>query len=92
VGAGVDGVVAQSFARIFFRNAVNLGLPVLICPEADRIEDGDEISLHLQAGTVESHTSGEAYDAEPLPPFLEDLVEAGGLQAYTRSRLGTESG
>jgi 3-isopropylmalate/(R)-2-methylmalate dehydratase small subunit len=92
VGAGVDGVVAQSFARIFFRNSVNLGLPVLICPAADRIEDGDEISLHLAAGTVENHTRDEVYDAESLAPFLKDLVEAGGLKAYTKARLGTGSG
>ena len=87
--AGINGFVAQSFARIFYRNAINLGLPVLICPAADRIEDGDEISLHLDAGTVENHTRNEIYDAEPLPPFLKELVEAGGLKAYTKRRLET---
>jgi 3-isopropylmalate/(R)-2-methylmalate dehydratase small subunit len=87
--AGINGFVAQSFARLFYRNAINLGLPVLICPAADRIEDGDEISLHLDAGTVENHTRNEMYDAEALPPFLKELVEAGGLKAYTKRRLET---
>lgn len=87
VGAGVAGVVAQSFARIFFRNCINLGLPVLICPDADCIADGDEISMHLDEGTVVDHTNGERYEAEPLPGFLQELVEVGGLEAYTRAKL-----
>ena len=86
-GAGVAGIVAQSFARIFFRNCINLGLPVLICPEADPISDGDEISMDLDAGVVENHTTGEQYDAEPLPPFLQSLVKQGGLKAYTKAKL-----
>lgn len=87
IGAGVAGVVAQSFARIFFRNAINLGLPVLICPEADRICDGDTIHMDLDAGTVVNHTRDEEYTAEPLPDFLQSLVEQGGLKAYTRRKL-----
>ncbi|WP_254547054.1 3-isopropylmalate dehydratase [Halomarina pelagica] len=90
VGAGVAGVVARSFARIFFRNAINLGLAVLICPDADRIADGDEISVHLDDGTVVNHTADETYDAEPLPPFLQDLVERGGLVPYTKSKLSED--
>lgn len=87
VGAGVSGVVAQSFARIFYRNAINLGLPVLICPSADRIRDGDEISLDLAAGTVRNHTRGEERTADALPEFLQSLVDAGGLEAYTKRKL-----
>lgn len=87
LGAGVDGVVAQSFARIFYRNSINLGLPVLICPDADRIDDGDEISLDLEAGTVRNHTAGETYDADPLPEFLQTLVDSGGLKPYTKAKL-----
>lgn len=87
VGAGVSGVVAQSFARIFFRNAINLGLPVLICPGADAIDDGDEIHMDLDAGIVVNHTKDEQYDAEALPQFLQSLVEQGGLKAYTKKRL-----
>jgi 3-isopropylmalate/(R)-2-methylmalate dehydratase small subunit len=90
LGAGVDGVVAQSFARIFYRNGINLGLPVFICPAADRIDDGDEISLRLDEGTVINHTTDERYDAEPLPEFLQRLVDRGGLKPHTKAKLGTE--
>jgi 3-isopropylmalate/(R)-2-methylmalate dehydratase small subunit len=90
LGAGVDGVVAQSFARIFYRNGINLGLPVFICPDADRIDDGDEISLRLDEGTVINHTADERYDADPLPEFLQKLVDTGGLKPYTKQVLGTE--
>jgi len=89
LGAGIDGIVAQSFAR-FFRNGINLGLPVLICPDADRIDDGDEISLRLDEGAVINHTADERYDADPLPEFLQTLVDRGGLEPYTRAKLGTE--
>jgi 3-isopropylmalate/(R)-2-methylmalate dehydratase small subunit len=90
VGAGVAGVVAQSFARIFFRNAINLGLPVLICPDADEIADGDTVSMDLDEGIVVDHTTGERYEAEALPEFLQTLVERGGLKAYTRAKLAGE--
>lgn len=87
VGSGVAGVVAQSFARIFFRNAINLGLPVLICPDAAAIEDGDEISLDLGAGVVVNHTQNTEYQGDPLPEFLQTLVARGGLKAYTKAKL-----
>ncbi|WP_340098791.1 3-isopropylmalate dehydratase small subunit [Salinibaculum salinum] len=90
LGAGVDGVVAQSFARIFYRNGINLGLPVLICPAADQIDDGDDISLRLDEGAVINHTADERYDADPLPEFLQTLVDKGGLKPYTKAKLGTE--
>jgi 3-isopropylmalate/(R)-2-methylmalate dehydratase small subunit len=85
----LDGVVAQSFARIFYRNGINLGLPVFICPDADRIEDGDDISLRLDEGTVVNHSTGDRYDADPLPEFLQRLVDQGGLKPYTKTKLGT---
>lgn len=87
LGAGVDAVVARSFARIFFRNGINRGLPVLICPDADRIADGDEISLRLDEGVVFNHSADEEYGADPLPPFLQNLVDSGGLEPYTRRKL-----
>ena len=90
IGAGVAGVVAQSFARIFFRNAINLGLPVLICPDAGEIEDGDQISLDIDEGRVVNHTKEESYEAEPLPAFLQELVDQGGLKNYTRTKLAEE--
>jgi len=86
-GAGVAGIIAVSFARIFFRNCINLGLPMLICPEAYHISDGDAISMDLNSGVVKNHTMDERYDAESLPPFLQKLVEQGGLKAYTKAKL-----
>lgn len=91
VGAGVAGVVAQSFARIFFRNAINIGLPVLICPEAGRIEDGDCIHIEIAEGRVVNHSKDETYDADPLPAFLQDLVDQGGLKPYTREKLASDA-
>ena len=87
IGAGIDGVVAQSFARIFFRNAINLGLPVMICPDANRIDDADEISIDLNTGTVTNHETEQEYKAEPLPPFLQNIVSEGGLKPYTKRNL-----
>lgn len=86
-GAGVDAVIAQSFARIFFRNCLNLGLPVMVCPRADEIEDGHELSVRLDSGTVVNHTTGDEYDSDALPDFLRNLVDAGGLREYTRQKL-----
>jgi 3-isopropylmalate/(R)-2-methylmalate dehydratase small subunit len=87
LGAGIDAVVARSFARIFFRNCINIGLPVLVCSRADEITDGDDISVRLGEGIVVNHTTGDEYTCEGLPPFLRELVDQGGLEAYTRSRL-----
>jgi 3-isopropylmalate/(R)-2-methylmalate dehydratase small subunit len=91
VGAGVAGVVAESFARIFLRNCINLGLPVLVCPRAGEIDDGDEISLRFDEGAVVNHSAGEQYDAEELPGFLRELVDAGGLKPYTRAKLDEQN-
>jgi 3-isopropylmalate/(R)-2-methylmalate dehydratase small subunit len=87
LGVGIDAVVARSFARIFFRNCINIGLPVLVCPRADEIGDGDDISVRVGEGVVVNHTAGERYPCEGLPPFLRELVDQGGLEAYTRARL-----
>lgn len=86
--SGVSAVIAKSFARIFFRNAINIGLPALESPEAVAgIEDGDEISIDLAAGRIENLTQGKTYQAEPFPEFLREIVAAGGLVAYTKGRL-----
>ena len=87
IGAGVAAVVAESFARIFFRNCINIGLPVLVCPEAKRIKEGDQISVQFDSGRIVNHTAGEKYEAEELPPFLREIIDQGGLKAYTRSKL-----
>lgn len=87
-GAGVSCVVARSFARIFFRNAVNIGLPILECPAAvDGAEKGHELEIDLAAGRVRNLTTGQVYQAEPYPPFMMGIIDAGGLVPYTRRRI-----
>ena len=87
-GAGVSCVVARSFARIFYRNAINVGLPILECAEAvDGLEKGHELEIDLEAGQVCNLTTGQVYQAEPYPPFMMAIINAGGLVPYTRHRL-----
>jgi 3-isopropylmalate/(R)-2-methylmalate dehydratase small subunit len=87
--SGVAAVIARSFARIFFRNAINIGLPVLVSPEAaNEIAAGDELEVDLAAGTIRDITRGKTYQAQPFPQFLQDIIAAGGLIPYTRRRLG----
>ena len=88
-GAGVGAVVASSFARIFFRNAINMGLAVSTCPEAvDSIDAGDEVRVDIAAGRVMNVTKDLAFDAEPLPEFVLGIVAAGGLVGWVRTRMG----
>ncbi len=88
MGAGVPCVIAKSFARIFFRNAINLGLPVLESPEAaDAIEQGDEIDVDLATGTIRNLTTEQTFKAKPFEPFMMDIIEAGGLVEYTKKKL-----
>jgi len=86
-GAGVSVVIAKSFARIFYRNAFNMGLPILVAPEAvDGVKEGDELTVDLATGEIEDLTSGVKYQAQPLPPFMQELVAAGGLLPYLKGR------
>ncbi|HLJ66268.1 MAG TPA: 3-isopropylmalate dehydratase small subunit [Chloroflexota bacterium] len=87
--SGVSAVVAPSFARIFYRNAVNIGLPVLTCADAGRIEEGDTLDVDAAAGIIRNRTRGEEYRAEPLPPFVSRIAEAGGILEFIR-RYGWE--
>ena len=90
-GAGVSAVIAKSFARIFYRNAFNTGLPILLAPEAvDGIKQGDELTLDLATGEIADVSSGARYQAEPLPPFMQELVAAGGLLPYLKDRAPAE--
>ncbi len=82
-GAGIKCVIAKSFARIFFRNSINIGLPMLECKDADRIADGD--ILEVEGDTIKNLTKDEAYQTVPLPEFLEDIVDKGGLIEYARA-------
>ena len=86
--AGVSCVVAKSFARIFYRNAINLALPVLECAEAvDGSQAGDELEVDLESGAIRNLTRGTAFQAKPFPDFMLELLQAGGLVEYTRRRL-----
>jgi len=86
--AGVSCVIAESFARIFYRNAINIGLPLLVAPEAAReAKPGDEIEVDVASGGIRNLTQGKTYQAEPFPEFIRELIAAGGLIAYTRQRL-----
>ena len=81
-GSGVQCIVAESYARIFFRNAVNIGLPILTCPEAGAIEDGSELEVDLASGLIRDRTAAHDYQAQPLPAFVLAIVEAGGIVPY----------
>ncbi len=78
--AGVSAVVAPSFARIFYRNAFNMGLPIFECPEAAAaIEEGHEVEIDGDTGTITDLTTGETFKAQPIPPFMQSLIADGGL-------------
>ena len=85
--AGISCVIAQSFARIFFRNAINIGLPLLECARANEIEQGDELEVALEKGRIRDITKNKAFRAEPYPDFMLQLISAGGLIEYTKKKL-----
>ena len=86
--AGVSVVIAKSFARIFYRNSINMGLPILECPEAcDAISDGDVVSIDADTGTIIDETTGVAFHAQPFPPFIQEIINEGGLVARTKKKL-----
>lgn len=82
--AGVGAVVAKSFARIFFRNSINIGLPILICADTDMIDDGDELEMDVRTGLIRDVTKGKEIQAEPLPDFVMKIVQQGGLVPFLR--------
>ncbi|NLE23409.1 MAG: 3-isopropylmalate dehydratase small subunit [Actinobacteria bacterium] len=89
--SGVAVVVAASFARIFYRNAINTGLPIVVCADAvTDAENGDVMRVDLSAGTVENVTKGKTYRSEAFPPFMQELIDRGGLLEYVKSRVGGE--
>ena len=78
--SGVSCVIASTFARIFYRNAINIGLPILECPEASEgIEAGDEVSVDFDSGVITNITKGETYKAQPFPEFIQNIIRSGGL-------------
>jgi 3-isopropylmalate/(R)-2-methylmalate dehydratase small subunit len=87
--SGVSCVIAKTFARIFFRNAINIGLPLLECEEAvNNTESGDILEVDLSSGKIKNITNGKQFTAKPYPDFMSQLIAAGGLIDYTKKRLG----
>ena len=86
--SGVSCVIASTFTRIFFRNSINIGLPILECPEASaEIAEGDKVSIDFSTGVIHDETTGKEYKAEPFPPFMQRLIEAGGLAEYIKENF-----
>jgi 3-isopropylmalate/(R)-2-methylmalate dehydratase small subunit len=89
---GVRCVIAASFARIFYRNSINIGFPILECPEAAAaIRNGDSVSVDFETGLIRDDTTGEEFRAAALPPFIGRIVESGGLLPYLKARLDREA-
>jgi 3-isopropylmalate/(R)-2-methylmalate dehydratase small subunit len=85
-GCGVAAVLAKSFAAIFYRNAINIGLPFLELTQTDKINAGDEVEIDLSSGLIKNITQGKNYKTEPFPQFLQDIVKHGGLINYVKNR------
>ena len=83
IGGGVNVVIAQSFARIFFRNAINVGVLPVVCKGADKIADGAKITLNLKKGIIEA--DGKQFKTEPVPEFMQGIIDAGGLVEYAKN-------
>ena len=91
--AGISCVIASSFARIFYRNAINIGLPILECPEAaENIREGDKIRIDLKQGLIHDLTTGRTFSAVPFPPFMQEIIDKGGLINYVQWRLRKQQG
>jgi len=86
-GAGIRCVIAKSFARIFFRNSINIGVTLLECPEADRISEGDVLEIDEAKGVIRNKTKKETYKVKPLPEFLMEIVRSGGLIEFARKMV-----
>jgi len=92
-GAGIAAVVAKSFARIFFRNSINVGLPIVECPDAvEQISEGDEVRLDLENGTLENLTTGKSYSFERFGGEVGEIVRVGGLMNYVRELIRRDEG
>ena len=85
--SGISCVIAKTFARIFYRNAINIGLAILECPEAsEKIDSGDEVAIDFDTGVITNLTKGETYQANPFPDFIKKIIQAGGLMADIKNR------
>jgi 3-isopropylmalate/(R)-2-methylmalate dehydratase small subunit len=88
---GVSVLIAESFAGLFYRNAINLGLPAVACPQAKRIRQGDELEVDFQRGKIRNRTTGETLDCEPIPAFLMSIIDDGGLLPHLEKRLAQKA-
>jgi 3-isopropylmalate/(R)-2-methylmalate dehydratase small subunit len=88
--AGIAAVVAPTFARIFYRNAFNMGLPIFELPESAEIKEGEQISIDMNAGTITNETTGKVYNFTPIPEFMQELLNAGGLMNYAAEEIANQ--
>ena len=87
--SGITCVIAASFARIFYRNSINIGFPILECPEAsEAIKEGDIVTVDTETGKITDETTGQVFEAKPFPPFIQKIVESGGLLPYLKEKQG----
>lgn len=85
--AGVSCVIAETFARIFYRNAINIGMPIIECPEAAKaIEDGDQVEIDFDSGLITNKTKNQTYQGQAFPPFMQKIIECGGLVNYINGK------
>ncbi|SFV75795.1 3-isopropylmalate dehydratase small subunit [hydrothermal vent metagenome] len=85
--AGIAAVIAPTFARIFYRNAFNMGLPIFELPEASEIKEGDVVSIDMDKGTITNKTTQKTYNFTPIPPFMQELLDAGGLMNFAQKEI-----
>ncbi len=86
--SGIELVIADSFARIFYRNSIDIGLAIVECPQASaEIQDGDEIEADLDRGIIVDKTTGKKYEAAPFPPFIQEIIQFGGISEYVRQKM-----
>ncbi len=88
--AGVSAVIAPTFARIFYRNAFNMGLPIFELPEANEIREGDIVRIDMESGEIVDESSGKSYKFVPIPEFMQELVDAGGLIEFAKKELAKQ--
>ncbi|MCK9372975.1 MAG: 3-isopropylmalate dehydratase small subunit [Sulfuricurvum sp.] len=88
--AGVAAIIAPTFARIFYRNAFNMGLPIFELPESLEIKEGESVSIDMDAGTITNTTTGKHYRFTPIPPFMQELLSAGGLMNYANAEIAAQ--
>ncbi len=89
--AGIHAIIAKSFARIFYRNAFNMGLPILELKETDEIDEDDAIKIDMQKGEITNETKNKTYKFTPIPPFMQELIASGGLINYAKEEIKRKS-